>query len=92
MDEVLGDEDGSMKTTIFASQQVAYRARTADRRKKEAAKRKQNEQNRKARLLQSEIDKAEVAAKLHEIGQKRSEEAAAARAEAERIRIEGGMI
>ena len=87
MDEVLGDEDSSMKSTIFASQQVAYRARTADRRLKEAERRKKNEQDRKSRLLQAEIDKAEVAAQLHEIGQRRAEEAAAARAEAERQRL-----
>ena len=63
MDEVLGDEDGSMKTTIFASQQVAYRARTADRRKKKQQRGNKmnkiekldyyNRKLRKLKLLQS---------------------------------------
>jgi hypothetical protein len=87
MNDVLGDEDDSMKTTISASQQVEYRIRTAKRRKREASRRKKNEHDRKSRLLQAEIEKAEVAAKLHEIGQKRAEAAAKARAEAERQRL-----
>ena len=87
MTDVLGDEDSYMKNTIFASQQVEYRARTADRRTKEAKRRKRNEEDRKARMLQAEVDRAEVAAKLHEIGQRRAQEAAEARAEAERQRL-----
>ena len=87
MTDVLGDEDTNMNNTIFASQQVEYRARTAKRRMKEVERRKRNEEDRKARMLQAEVDRAEVAAKLHEIGQRRAQEAAEARAEAERQRL-----
>ena len=59
MTDILGDEDAYMNNTIFASQQVEYRARTAKRRMKEAERRKRNEEDRKARMLQAEVDRAE---------------------------------
>ena len=89
MPEVLGEEDGSMKVTIRASSQVEFRKNTIQRRKKEAERREKNEAERKARMFQAEIEKAEVEAKLHEIGQRRAAEQAAAREKAEHERLYG---
>ena len=64
-----------MNNTIFASQQVEYRARTAKRRMKEVSRRKIPRRIERLELFQAEVDRAEVAAKLHEIGQRRAQEA-----------------
>jgi len=89
MPEVLDAEDGSMNVTIQASKQVEFRKSVNARRKKEAERREKNEAERKARMFQAEIEKAEVEAKLHEIGQRREAEEVAAKERAEHERLYG---